>query len=129
MPNYLGCMWTSHAAFVADAHGRVNVGMQRPIAGTYELLDSMGLFWSMAPATGAEPRGYASASVAPLHVQFTAEVNGSTVASQRVDRRPMAADVARTEVSDDGLVATLFRPRVSERRPAVITVGGSGGGL
>jgi acetyl esterase/lipase len=129
MPNYLGCAWTSHAAFVTDAQGCVDVGTQRPVVGTYELPDSMGLFWSMTPATGAEPRGYASASIAPLHVQFKAEVNGSTVTSQTVERWPMATDVSRTEVRDEGLVATLFRPPASGRRPAIITVGGSSGGL
>ena len=41
----------------------------------------------------------------------------------------MASGVSRTEVRDDGLVATLFRPPVSGPRPMVIVVGGSGGGL
>src|SRR5689334_15297275 len=60
MPNYLGCTWTSHAVFVADAQGCVDVGMQRPVAGTYEGTDPMSLFWSMTPAEGTKPRGYAS---------------------------------------------------------------------
>ena len=29
VPNYLGCTWTSHAVFVADAQGCMDVGMQR----------------------------------------------------------------------------------------------------
>jgi dienelactone hydrolase len=41
----------------------------------------------------------------------------------------MATGVSRNEVRDDGLVATLFRPTGSGRRPMVITVGGSPGGL
>src|SRR3954453_19096450 len=106
MPNYLGCAWTSHAAFVADARGCVDVGIQKPVAGTYNLADPMGLFWSMTPVAGAEPRGYTSASVAPMKVQFTAEVDGSAVASIRIERRLMAGGVSRTEVHDDGLVAT-----------------------
>ena len=64
--------------------------MQRPVAGTYERADPMGLFWSMTPAADAEPRGYASAAVAPLQVQFTAEVDGSAVASLKIERRLMA---------------------------------------
>jgi Acyl-CoA thioester hydrolase/BAAT N-terminal region len=129
MPNYLGCTWTSHAAFVADARGCVDVGMQKPVAGTYERVDPMGLFWSMTPAAGAVPRGYASASVDPLQVQFIAEVDGSAVASLKIERRLMAEGVSRTEVRHDGLVATLFRPPASGPRPIVITVGGSAGGL
>ena len=57
---------------------------------TYHQADPMGLFCSMTPAAGAEPRGYTSAAVAPLHVEFTAEVDGSAVASRRIERRLMA---------------------------------------
>jgi len=81
MADYLGCAWASRATFVADRHGFVDVANQRPVAGTYDRPDPMGLFWSMMPVEGTEPRGYASASVAPMQVQFTAEVNGSNVAS------------------------------------------------
>jgi hypothetical protein len=34
-----------------------------------------------------------------------------------------------TKVADEGLVATLHLPAVTERRPAVIVLGGSDGGL
>jgi dienelactone hydrolase len=129
MANYLGCTWASQATFVADQHGRVDVADQRPIAGTYEQPDAMGLFWSMTPIRGAEPEGIYPTSIASLHVRFTAEVNGSVIASGQVDRWLMAPNVSRTEVRDEGLVATLFRPRDSGTHPTVIVVGGSGGGL
>jgi len=129
MANYLGCTWASQATFVADQHGCVDVADQRPIAGTYEQPDAMGLFWSMTPIRGAEPEGIYPTSIASLHVRFTAEVNGSVIASGQVDRWLMAPNVSRTEVRDEGLVATLFRPRDSGTHPTVIVVGGSGGGL
>jgi dienelactone hydrolase len=129
MAHYLGYTWESRATFRADAQGRVDVSTQRPADGTYEPLDPMGLFWSMAPPAGAEVRGISPTSVDPLQVQFTAEVNGAVVASAQVERRLMAPHVSRTEVRDEGLVATLFRPPGSGRCPTVIVVGGSGGGL
>ena len=129
MANYLGCTWASQATFVADQHGCVDVADQRPIAGTYKQPDAMGLFWSMTPIRGAEPEGIYPTSIASLHVRFTAEVNGSVIASGQVDRWLMAPNVSRTEVRDEGLVATLFRPRDSGTHPTVIVVGGSGGGL
>ena len=129
MANYLGCTWASQATFLADQHGCVDVADQRPIAGTYKQPDAMGLFWSMTPIRGAEPEGIYPTSVASLHVRFTAEVNGSVIASGQVDRWLMAPNVSRTEVRDEGLVATLFRPRDSGTHPTVIVVGGSGGGL
>ena len=129
MANYLGCTWASQATFVADQHGCVDVAAQRPIAGTYKQPDAMGLFWSMTPIRGAKPEGIYPTSIASLHVRFTAEVNGSVIASGQVDRWLMAPNVSRTEVRDEGLVATLFRPRDSGTHPTVIVVGGSGGGL
>src|SRR5215208_6195510 len=57
MAHYLGYTWESRATFRADTQGRVDVSTQRPADGTYELLDPMGLFWSMAPPAGAEVRG------------------------------------------------------------------------
>jgi dienelactone hydrolase len=129
MAHYLGYPGASRATVHADAQGRVDVSTQRPADGTYELLDPMGLCWSMAPPAGAAVRGISPASVAPLQVQCTAEVNGAVVASAQVERRLMAPQVSRTDVRDEGLVATLFRPPDSGRCPTVIVVGGSGGGL
>jgi dienelactone hydrolase len=129
MANYLGCPWESYATFSADTQGSVDVSTQRPVDGTYEQLDPMGLFWSMTPPAGAELQGISPACVAPLQLQFTAEVNGSTVASTRIGRRLMASTVSRTEIRDKGLVATLFRPPGSGWYPTVMVVGGSGGGL
>jgi hypothetical protein len=94
LADYLGCAWESQATFVADRHGCVDVANQEPVAGTYDQSDPMGLFWSMMSIAGAEPRGYASAAVAPIQVQFAAEVDGSTVTSVNIVRRLMAADVS-----------------------------------
>jgi hypothetical protein len=68
MARYLGYTWESRATFHADAQGRVDVSTQRPADGTYELLDPMGLFWSMAPPAGAAVRGISPTSVTPLQV-------------------------------------------------------------
>src|SRR5215470_3703114 len=57
MADYLGCSWASQATFVADQQGCVDAANQRPIAGTYDRPDPMGLFWSMMPVEGGEPRG------------------------------------------------------------------------
>jgi hypothetical protein len=36
--------WEAHATFVADTQGNIEVGTQRPISGTYDDVDAMGLF-------------------------------------------------------------------------------------
>ena len=48
MRDDLGGTWRSHAAFRADATGAVNVSSQPALSGTYQGIDQMGLFWSMA---------------------------------------------------------------------------------
>src|SRR5437870_272538 len=98
MANYLGCTWESHATFIADAQGGVDVSTQRPVHGTYEQLDPMGLFWSMVPPADAELQGISAASVAPLRVRFEAEVDGAVVASAEAERRFIASEVTRTEI-------------------------------
>jgi len=129
MANYLGCTWESRATFSADAQGCVDVSTQSPVDGTYEQLDPMGLFWSMAPPAGAELQGISAASAAPLRVRFEAKVDGAVVASAETERRFLAAEVTRTEIRAHGMVARLFRPSGPGLHPAVLVVGGSGGGL
>lgn len=129
MANYLGCTWESYATFIADTQGGVDVSTQRPVHGTYEQPNPMGLFWSMVPPAGAEFQGISAASVASLCVKFEAEVNGAVVASAEAERRFIASEVTRTEIHDHGMVATLFRPSGSGLHPAILVVGGSGGGL
>jgi dienelactone hydrolase len=128
MANYLGCTWESQATFVADGLGCVDVATEAPIRGTYEQPDPMGLFWSMTPRD-EEPEAIYLTSVGPLHVRFTAEVNGSVFASRQIDRWLITPNTSRTQIRDEGMVATLFRPPGSGHHPTVIVVGGSGGGL
>ncbi|QBD78269.1 hypothetical protein EPA93_20610 [Ktedonosporobacter rubrisoli] len=40
--------WQSAATFVADAQGRIDLNVQKPLAGSYTEVDPMGLFWSMS---------------------------------------------------------------------------------
>src|SRR5215471_1052993 len=47
MPDDAGRTWQSSATFAADASGAVDVDAQRPISGSYDSADTMGLIWSM----------------------------------------------------------------------------------
>ncbi|MGQ0548481.1 MAG: acyl-CoA thioesterase/bile acid-CoA:amino acid N-acyltransferase family protein, partial [Armatimonadota bacterium] len=127
MTNHLGFAWESHATFVADTRGCVDACTQPPVGGTYEQVDPMGLFWSMAPP--AELPASPFSVVPPLRVQLDAAVDGTIVASAEAERSFIASGVTRTEVRDNGMVAALFRPAASGLRPAIVVVGGSGGGL
>jgi hypothetical protein len=68
-------VWNADATFVAD--GVIDVHRDAPISGSYEGIDSVGLFWSMREHASA------AALVAPadqMSVRITAEVDGSIAA-------------------------------------------------
>lgn len=127
MRDGLGRRWESHAVFEADLDGTIDVAVTRPLDGTYDTADARGLFWSMRVVEG-EAGGPWSA-VSPLETEFTAEAGAEPAAVARATRLFVGPGVSRTEVRDDGLFATLFRPAGGTPRPAVIVVPGSGGGV
>jgi dienelactone hydrolase len=116
----------SHATFRVASDGRIDVATDAPLSGTYEGVDPTGLFWSRVP-TNAPPEGPAPGPTATW--QVTADLAGQTVAACAQERRYASPEVTRTPVRDDGLVGTLYVPAGAGRRPTVLTVGGSGGGL
>jgi dienelactone hydrolase len=127
MRDGLGRRWESHATFAADERGEIHVARQRPLAGTYEDPDPRGLLWSMRLAEG-QAAGLLT-SAAPLETEVVAESAQMSPATARVRRHFATPAVTRTEVRDNGLVATFFRPSGSTPHPAVIVVPGSGGGV
>ena len=121
-----GDRWVSAATFVADAAGRVNLGHDAPVVGSYEGVDGMGLFWSMH----REPDGegaYAPDGV--LTVTLAAEVGGQVVDSTQVERLLFADGVTTIRVREDGLIGTFCLPPGTGLHPGLLVLGGSGGGL
>jgi len=121
--------WRSGAAFIADDGGRVDVTRQAPVAGTWEGVSPMGLFWSATPVPGkwrpAPPDWVMWSSVARLH----AEAPGAAPAELTVERRLAGAGVSRRLVREAGVVGTLFLPPGDGPHRAVIVLGGSDGGI
>jgi len=121
--------WQSWATFIADDGGRVDVTRQAPVAGTWEGLSPMGLFWSATPVPGkwrpAPPDWVMWSSVARLH----AEAPGAAPAELTVERRLAGAGVSRRLVREAGVVGTLFLPPGDGPHRAVIVLGGSDGGI
>jgi dienelactone hydrolase len=128
--NSSGQILESHAEFLTDQRGRVNVATQTPISGTYQHADAMGLFWSMTPARDKKPvAGSTQNSLSPFNAQFDAIVKGQIVATATMQQWPATADVTRIPVHDQGLRGVLFLPSGKKPHPGVIFLGGSEGGL
>ena len=129
-----GRLWESEASFRASSAGVIDVAAQAPFAGTYRGADAMGLFWSMRldPGRVKNPSTYVKRTPSPVISKFRLECEGKVVATAECVRRFIAADVEMREVLEEGLVGRLFIPKAARQArslPAVMVLGGSGGGL
>jgi dienelactone hydrolase len=113
-----GRLWRSRLAFRSDGHGVVDTH------------SNMRIFWSMQPV-GAKP---ASGSVLLLPDPSTAEIavlhSARTVARTTLTRRNLAPTLTTTQVgfSQGGFVGTYYALPGAGQHPAVLQLGGSGGG-
>ncbi len=125
-----GTLWRSRAAFVADAAGTVDAAVQAPVEGSYHVIDPMGLVWSME-RDGTQP---AERHKLPLHepVTVTFEARPSYGAAvQTTALRELAADGVTFKPLDNGdhrLRGGWWLPAGTGPHPAMIVLGGSGGG-
>jgi dienelactone hydrolase len=122
----LGRVWRSTAEWLADGEGSVDAAAA-PRAGSYQGADGMGLFWSLRPVEPGPP--FILRGAPPYTLELSALVNGEVAARATCERRFVGEGVTRSEVRDDGLVATLFEPPGRGPHPLVIVLMGSGGGL
>lgn len=123
-----GRAWVSTATFTADSLGSLDLSRQAPTAGDYSGTDAMGLFWSMRPrddAPAAAVPGIAAANI----TRFDATIDGKSVAKAELKRWMARPGVTITDVHEQGLVGKLFLPHGSERRPAMLVLSGSEGGI
>jgi dienelactone hydrolase len=125
--------WASFAVFEADQTGTIDLRTSRPLDGSYQVADSMGLFWSMAGPIG-EPSGPLTVYDPPgigESVTLSVELDGKTVSSRNLLREARTTDVIERHLalSTTEFIGTYFtRPKTPSRRTAVLLFGGSGGG-
>jgi dienelactone hydrolase len=107
-----GGAWSSSDTFTADANGAVDVA------------DPMHLFWSAQRDRSVPPP-----APPPESWTLTAEVKGAAVATATVQRRAVAENVNVTPVHEKGLFGVFYQPAGEGRHPAMLVLGGSGGGV
>jgi dienelactone hydrolase len=124
-------LWESHAIFTADDSGAVLLAKHAPVAGNYAGVDAMGLFWSLAldPARSGPPTPFTKKDLAPAVINLIVERKHTTAATARIERHFFAPGTRIRDVQEDGLAGRLFIPPGAGKRPTVIVMGGSGGGL
>jgi dienelactone hydrolase len=120
--------WRSHATFVADSSGRVDVTSQAPVDGTYDGIAPMGLFWSCAPVAHEQPAP-PDTVMQPQIVRLEAAASGGARVELRLERRLASPGVTRRVVREEGVVGALFLPTGPGPHPTVIVLGGSDGNI
>jgi acetyl esterase/lipase len=113
--------WTSSASFRAAQDGTVDLASAAPESGTYSGVDVDGMFWSMS---SKDP-----STLESFKIVFDALSNGSTIAQATLDRYGPPDGAAITPVHDQGLFGVFVAPTSAGPHPALITFGGSEGGI
>lgn len=117
-------LYAAEARFRADAAGRVDLGRDAPLSGSYEGADVQGLFWSAQRAAAPLP-----ADLGESQVRLAVHLSEGAAA------QPLGTLLLRR--ADPALVATpapdfpgavLLRLPGEAPRPALIALGGSEGG-
>jgi dienelactone hydrolase len=124
-----GVVWSSSARFLADAHGRVALGSDPAVSGSYRGVWRMGLVASMLPDSGSADYQWELAR--PFRFTLTARQRARTVATAVFVRRFMKGpiDAHFPDLRHAGFVGSYFTRRGASRAPAVLVFGGSEGGL
>ena len=126
-----GSSWHSQAVFTADADGATDLAASPAIGGSFRGVSPMGLIWSMARSTDQAPINGQSPRVRdPVSVVFSAAAGDGPVIQTEVRRRLAAEDVTFTPLDDDShrLRGGWWMPAGNGPHPAMIVLGGSGGG-
>ncbi|MCI0380805.1 MAG: acyl-CoA thioesterase/BAAT N-terminal domain-containing protein [Gemmataceae bacterium] len=125
-----GQKWQAQAVFVAGSDGKVDVSKQAPSEGSYSGIDAMGLIWSMKPVGDPPKEQPPPLKVTdPRLTRFELEVDGKVVAQAELKRYLARPGVRVSDVHENGLVGKLFEPAVKGRRPALLVLTGSEGGI
>ncbi|CAB3408150.1 unnamed protein product [Caenorhabditis bovis] len=119
------------ASFRADSTGKIDLKYAKPLRGTYQNADPMGLFLSMAPCEDFAYGGYLRCTPP---IPFIYELQIIDAANQVLDtiyikKHWMHPKLTRTEIEHDGFFGTLFKPPGHGPFPAIIDLSGTGGGI
>ncbi len=123
-----GIYWRSQAVFVADNEGVVDTSRDAPIRGDYQGVDGMGLIFSQVPDS-PQSNVFPDDVTQHLITKIFVYQKETLLAQGEMIQLLCTTETERIEVRDNGLVGTLFKPKVKKAYPAIIVLNGSGGGI
>jgi dienelactone hydrolase len=126
-----GVPWHADATFRARG-GTLDLARATPTRGSYLERDAMGLFWAM------KPDGVDDLAESPVftpgdteRVELRVSAGDRTLARRTIVRLPIGDDVegATPTLRTNGFIGNYYARPLDARRPAVLVLGGSEGGL
>lgn len=140
-------LFMSHAHYISNGEGHIDVGTMASLAGTYTGIEPMGLVWSMEPTHDAQGKIPGSTfqlhqpaatfkidfAVYSGHIQFQQQqsqpiaIGDTPIARQSVTRWSVVAN--RIPVRHGRLRGVLFVPQGQGRHPAIIDLYGGAHGV
>jgi len=117
--------FSSRNRYLTSCDGTIDTKQQEPVSGSYVGVHSGGPLWSMSAEPGCVSRLWPIDITKPLQYEFAISENTGkeTLASTSATRSYLSEGVRRIEVREEGLVGTLFLPKITPA-PAIITIFG-----
>jgi len=143
-------VYDSHAHYIADYDGEVDIALSPSFGGSYRGVDSMGIFWGMLPALGQmvgvkyQPKDVMNGckfklqvfnhflceeNFSKIHVNVDPFKEKSPICEIFIRRRFCREGVSREEIKHGNVRAVLYKPPVDGPFKGVIDIYGGGGGL
>jgi dienelactone hydrolase len=121
-------LYESTAWFMTDADGKVDLSRQKPVSGSYDYIDPMGLIDSVRSQDPKALEKIArNISVdKSIFIDITAEC-GSELASVKLERLMKTPEIKSQRITDD-FVGELFYSDCPDNK-TIVWLGGSGSGL
>ncbi|KMK75327.1 acyl-CoA thioesterase/bile acid-CoA:amino acid N-acyltransferase family protein [Alkalihalobacillus pseudalcaliphilus] len=118
----------SEATFLADEQGKLDLGRNAPIEGTYTGVDQNGLFWSAVHQKKKHDDYYMKSNTNDVKISVQLLIENKLVDEVEIVRSFYQEDVRVTKVNEKGIVGTIFQPKKKGNFPNVILLAGSDGG-
>lgn len=118
----------SAAVFTADDQGQVDPAQIKPVEGSYDWLDPMGLFWTLKRT--ADSPMFTPFREAPYLLEMTVKTDdGRILHTKRFEKAWLDEDVTRHDIHEEGLHGVFFMPAGEGPFPGMMILTGSGGGV
>lgn len=119
--------WKSEAIYISDSNGNIDLSQSPSVGGNYLGIYPMGLFWSM------KSNDYHQISTnSGFTATITIRINNTIVAEKSIYRkstRELKDLGIRYYQKRDSIIADYYVLKSDKKVPAIIFIGGSGGGF